>query len=78
MNKIELTADEAEAIKSLIELNIFEIIRNDIDIDNINWLLCVMSVYKKCKEAREDEVSNEKETENRVSEVEEHYAQASE
>ena len=62
MKTIELTADEAEAISDLIEMNVFQIIRDDDEIDNINWLLIVMSIYKKCKEVMEDKVSNEKET----------------
>lgn len=49
---VELTKVEAGAIANLIELNIFEIIRNDTDIDNIGWLCAVMEVYKKCEKEK--------------------------
>ena len=49
---VELTKIEAGAIANLIELNIFEIIRNDTDIDNIEWLCAVMEVYKKCEKEK--------------------------
>lgn len=49
MENVELTLGEAETLTDLIELYIFEIIRNDEDIDNINWLVNVMSIYEKCK-----------------------------
>ena len=46
---IELTKSEAETIVDMIELYIFDIIRQDEEIDNINWLSTVMEIYKKCK-----------------------------
>lgn len=46
---IEITKDEAVALIDLIELNIFDIIRNDENIDGVDWLCNVMSIYKKCK-----------------------------
>ena len=47
---IEITKAEAETLVDLIEINIFDIIRNDEGIDNIKWLANIMSVYNKCKE----------------------------
>lgn len=47
---IEITKDEAESLMDLIETNIFTIIRDDVDIDSIEWLDNIMSVYRKCKE----------------------------
>lgn len=46
---IEITRDEAESLVDLIEMNIFNIIRNDPDIDSIKWLENIMTVYQKCK-----------------------------
>lgn len=46
---IEITKDEAESLADLIEMNIFDIIRNDIEIDSIEWLCNIASVYRKCK-----------------------------
>lgn len=46
---IEITKDEAESLVDLIEMNIFYIIRNDEEIDGIEWLANIMAVYKKCK-----------------------------
>lgn len=49
---IEITKDEAESLVDLIETNIFDIIRNDSDIDSIEWLENITAIYKKCKEGR--------------------------
>lgn len=46
---IEITKDEAESLVDLIEMNIFDIIRSDLDIDSIEWLCSIASVYRKCK-----------------------------
>ncbi len=46
---IELTKVEAEVLTDFIELNLFDIIRKDEEIDNIEWLAAIMSVYEKCK-----------------------------
>ena len=46
----ELTKDEAYAIADLIDINIFKIIRDDIDIDSMTWLKNVVHGYEKlCK-----------------------------
>ena len=47
---IELTKKEADVLIELIELNLFDIIRKDEEIDNMAWLEAVVSIYKKCKE----------------------------
>ena len=46
---IELTKAEVKAIADLIEINLFDIIRNDEEIDNIDWLATMISIYEKCK-----------------------------
>ena len=47
---IEITKDEAESLLDFIESNFYEVIRNDVDIDNIDWAVNIMSLYQKCKE----------------------------
>lgn len=46
---IEITKDEAESLADLIEMNIFDVIRNDEEIDSIEWLANIVAVYEKCK-----------------------------
>lgn len=49
---IEITEIEAETLVDTIEMYIYDIIRDNEDIDNINWLANIMSVYEKCKNGR--------------------------
>lgn len=51
---IEITKGEAELLVDLIEMNIFEIIRNDPNID-VEWLENIMAIYKKCKAGEQNE-----------------------
>ena len=44
---IDLTQSQCKNIAEFIEFNIFEVIRNDVDIDNINWLIDMAEAYKK-------------------------------
>jgi hypothetical protein len=47
---IELTKSEVDSLMGFIEFNIFNVIRNDEEIDSITWLDNMMSIYRKCKE----------------------------
>ena len=49
---IEITEIEAETLVDTIERYIYDIIRDNEDIDNINWIANIMSVYEKCKNGR--------------------------
>ena len=49
---IEITEVEAETLVDTIEMYIYDIIRDNEEIDNINWLANIMSVYEKCKNGR--------------------------
>lgn len=49
---IEITEAEAETLVDTIERYIYDIIRDNEDIDNINWIANIMSVYEKCKNGR--------------------------
>ena len=48
---IQIDTNEASSLLDFIELNIFTIIREDTDIDNMNWLVNMVNIYTKCKEA---------------------------
>ena len=43
----------AEALADFIEFDIFDRIRNDVDIDNINWLCCICDAYRELRKAVE-------------------------
>ena len=55
MPKIELTKDQCESMVDYIECNLFEIIRNDTDIDCMNWLCNICDAYKEFKRVIENE-----------------------
>ena len=46
---IDLTESQCRNLCDFIEVNIFEYIRNDTEIDNIGWLIDMMETYKKLK-----------------------------
>ena len=43
----ELTKDECYAVAELIDINLFDMIRNDTDIDSMRWLRNVVRAYEK-------------------------------
>ena len=45
--KIELTESQCKNVADFISWNIFDVIRNDRDIDNPNWLLDMMDAWQK-------------------------------
>ena len=47
---LEITISEAGSLMDFIEHNTFDAIRNDGDIDSIEWLCNLCSVYKKLQE----------------------------
>lgn len=50
---IDLTKSQCKNLAEIIQWNIFDIIRNDTDIDNIDWLVDIAEAYKKLKEGAE-------------------------
>lgn len=44
-----LTQQEAFTLAEILDMNLFQIIRNDPDIDNIDWLLNAASAYNKLR-----------------------------
>lgn len=50
---INLTESQCKNLSGFIEFNIFDYIRNDVDIDNIDWLVDMMEAYQKLREGAE-------------------------
>lgn len=50
---IDLTKSQCKNLAEIIQSNIFDIIRNDTDIDNIEWLVDIVEAYKKLREGAE-------------------------
>ena len=46
---VDLTESQCKNLCDFIEVNIFENIRNDTDIDNIGWLIEIIEAYQKLK-----------------------------
>lgn len=44
-----LTQDEAVSLADFLEIHLIDDIRNDTDIDSLEWLANMISIYKKCK-----------------------------
>ena len=59
---LELTRSQCKNIAELIELNIFDYIRNDTEIDNMEWLCDMADAWKKMKEAEGKELMARNET----------------
>lgn len=59
---VELTRSQCKNIAELIELNIFDYIRNDTEIDNMEWLCDMADAWKKMKEAEGKELMVRNET----------------
>ena len=59
---LELTRSQCKNIAELIELNIFDYIRNDTEIDNMEWLCDMADAWKKMKEAEGKELMVRNET----------------
>lgn len=52
---VTLDKDEARNVAEMIESYIFNEIRADTDIDNINWLCGMVHVYEKCRAGQKDD-----------------------
>ena len=53
MMKIELTKSQITNLANFIQFNLIDEIRNDDEIDNINYLVDMCEAYKVLKEAEE-------------------------
>ena len=54
MNLIALSNKEADSLFWLLEDHFFKILREDGEINNMEWLADIMSVYTKCREGRKE------------------------
>ena len=45
---ITITPSEAVSLADFIQLNLIDVIRNDVEIDSIEWIYNLINVYKKC------------------------------
>ena len=45
---IIITPSEAVSLADFIQLNLIDVIRNDVEIDSIEWIYNSINVYKKC------------------------------
>ena len=55
--KVELTKAQCESLIDYIEINLFDVIRNDTDIDSIEWLQNLLDA-KRAFEKAVDEYEN--------------------
>lgn len=54
MITVELTDSQVNNLADFMEFNLFEVIRQDDDIDNINWVADMCEAYKKLREAEKE------------------------
>ena len=59
--KVELTKSQVRNLAEFIEYNILDVVRNDTDIENVDWLVEMCEAYKILKQAIEE--TNEEEME---------------
>ena len=50
IEKIEITKDQAESLKDLIDIWFFREVRENEDIDNMMWAWNILDIYKQCQE----------------------------
>lgn len=53
--KIELTKGQCESLSEFIEMNLLDVIRKDVDIDNLNWVRNILDAQKIFEEVARSE-----------------------
>jgi len=53
--KVELTKGQCESLADFISLNLLDVIRNDADIDNLNYVHNLLNALEAFKEAAKSE-----------------------
>lgn len=56
MNEVILTPDEAESLAEYFELYLISNIKQDEDIDCLEWLCHLCDIYRKCLEAKGEKI----------------------
>ena len=46
---VNISLDEAESLLDWLEIHLIDDIRGDADVDSMEWLSNMMSIYNKCK-----------------------------
>lgn len=54
---VELTKDQCESLVDFIGLNLLDVIRNDTDIDNLNYVRNILNALQAFEEAAKSEQS---------------------
>ena len=58
--KIELSKGQCGSLVDFIEVHLLDVIRSDMDIDNLNWVRNILNAHqefeKAIKEAKNDEI----------------------
>lgn len=57
--KVELTKSQCRTLAEFIEMNLFQTIRNDIEIDSIDWLYDMTQAHGVLSRAPDEEVEEE-------------------
>lgn len=52
---VEITNSEAESLAEFLDLYLIQVIRDDIDIDSMEWLCNLCRIYEKCNGVKVDE-----------------------
>ena len=52
---VELTKDQCESLADFIALNLLDVIRNDMDIDNLNYVRNLLNALQVFEEAAKSE-----------------------
>lgn len=45
---VTITREEAESLNELLECNLLQVVRDDREIDSLQWLLNILNIWKKC------------------------------
>ena len=53
--KVELSKDQCESLADFISLNLLDVIRNDVDIDNLNYVRNLLNALQTFEEAAKNE-----------------------
>lgn len=52
---VVIANSEAESLADFIALNLIQVIRDDEDVDSMEWLCNLCRIYEKCNGVKEDE-----------------------
>jgi hypothetical protein len=55
--KVELSKDQCISLADFISLNLLDVIRNDVDIDNLNYVRNLLNALQTFEEAAKNEIT---------------------